>query len=78
MAASLCVWPLVCSAYQANSTCPKAGKNFDNSSKLVIPVKPYTIDSPKSNKPDESAPSMKYFNPASTENSLSLREAAIT
>jgi hypothetical protein len=46
--------------------------SFDNSSKFVIPVNPYTIDSPQSNKPDERAPKIKYFNPASAENSLFL------
>ena len=46
--------------------------SFDNSSKFVIPVNPYTIDSPQSDGPDGGAPKMRYFNPASAENSLFL------
>jgi len=46
--------------------------NFANSSKFVNPVNPYSSDSPKSNDPDDNAPNIKYFNPASVENSLFL------
>ena len=42
--------------------------NLANSSKLVVPVNPYTKEHPNSNNPDENAPRMKYFNPDSVEN----------
>ena len=29
--------------------------------KLVVPVKPYTIEDPNNNKPDEKAPNIKYL-----------------
>ena len=43
----------------------KLAKSF----KFVSPVNPYNKDDPKSNKADEKAPKIKYFNPASVENS---------
>ena len=44
-------------------------KKTNNFSKLVVPEKPQRKEQPKRKKPDEKAPKIKYFNPASTENS---------
>ena len=52
--------------------------DFVNSSKFVMPVGPYIIDSPKGDGPGERAPDTKYFGPASVENSLFLLNAAET
>ena len=46
-------------------------------SKSREPVKPYTMDAPYSNKPEESAPRTKYFNPASDARKLSRLKAAM-
>jgi hypothetical protein len=40
-------------------------KILASSSKLVTPVKPYIREQPKSRIPEEKAPKIKYFNPAS-------------
>lgn len=36
----------------------------------MVPVKPYNSEQPNNNKPEEKAPSIKYFKPASVENSI--------
>src|ERR1700733_11735072 len=46
--------------------------------KLTVPVKPYTSEAPYSSMPDDSAPSTKYFRPASVDFALSRLLAATT
>ncbi len=53
-------------------------KHYAKSSKVVIPVHPYTSEHPNKRIPDENAPSKKYFKPASVENSELRFDAANT
>jgi hypothetical protein len=52
--------------------------NKVRSEKESNPVKPYIKDIPKSIKPEEKDPSIKYFNPDSVENEECCLEATIT
>lgn len=53
-------------------------RDLVDSSELVIPVNPCIIDSPEGDKPEDKAPSTKYFKPASVGDSLFRWKAAET
>ena len=52
--------------------------NLAISSKLVVPVNPYTREDPNNRRPEAKAPKMKYFSPASVENGDLRLKAAKT